>query len=326
MIEVENLQKEYVRGKCALAGVSFSARAGEVVGLLGINGAGKTTLLRILAGVLFPTAGTARLCGHDIVAKGQKARAQCGYLPEQVPIDRELRVGEYLRFRAEQKGVRAPRDAVAAVLKEVGLETPADERQLVSKLSKGYRQRVGLADALLHRPKVLLLDEPTDGLDPKQRRETLELIRRLGTVLGHTVLLSTHILPEVESICQRVVVLDRGRVVAACTPAELSSRLLFGDKDARCEGRPLEIMCRGEADRLRTAMAAVPGVAAVELRTMTEAEGLCTFRIQLHREATEATAEALARTVVCIGELRALQPAPSSLEAAFHFLTTPASS
>lgn len=324
MIEVENLQKEYVRGKRALAGVSFSAHAGEVVGLLGINGAGKTTLLRILAGVLFPTAGTARLCGHDILEKGRQARSQCGYLPEQVPIDRELRVGEYLRFRAEQKGVRAPRDAVLAVLKEVGLETPADERQLVSKLSKGYRQRVGLADALLHRPKVLLLDEPTDGLDPKQRRETLELIRRLGTVFGHTVLLSTHILPEVESICQRVVVLDRGRVIAACTPAELISRLPFGNKDARSQ--PLEISCRGEADRLRTAMAAVPGVAAVELRTMTEAEGLCTFRIELHREATEATAEALARAVVSIGELRALQPTPSSLEAAFHFLTTPASS
>jgi ABC-2 type transport system ATP-binding protein len=314
MIEVERLHKEYVRGqgKPALADVSFTARSGEVVGLLGPNGAGKTTLLRILAGVLFPSAGTARLCGHDIIAAPRRARAELGYLPEQVPLDGELRVSEYLQFRAAQKGVAAPRQAVAAALDEVGLKEGA-ERRLIGELSKGLRQRVGLADALLHRPQVLLLDEPTDGLDPNQRRETLGLIKRLGA--QHTVVLSTHVLPEVESVCHRVVVLDRGQLVAAGTPSELGAR------NAGAGQGQLELVCRGDEERLTAALRALPSVAAVQRLHGTKE--IQTLRIALAPGAPETTVEELARVVIGIGELRSLQPAPSSLEAVFRFLTTP---
>ncbi len=311
MIEVEKLEKEYVRGRSALAGVSFAARTGEVVGLLGVNGAGKTTLLRILAGVLFPTAGRARLLGHDVVAAPRQARAQVGYLPEQVPLDRELRVGEYLRFRATLKGVAAPRRAVESVLTEVGLSAAGFERRLISQLSKGLRQRVGLADALLHRPKVLLLDEPTDGLDPNQRQETLALIRQLGA--SATVLLSTHVLPEVEAVCQRVVVLDRGLVVAAGTPAELSAQLQSSDGE-------LEVACRGEQEPLKRALAAVPGVKSVRL--LSETAQVFLFRAELAGETAASAAEQVARAVLAVGELRSLRPAPSNLDAVFRFLTT----
>jgi ABC-2 type transport system ATP-binding protein len=311
MIEVDKLHKEYLRGQPVLRAVSFTASAGEVVGLLGPNGAGKSTLLRILAGVLYPTQGTARLCGHDIVLSPRQARAQIGYLPEQVPVTSELRVGEYLRFRAELKGVPAPRQAVASVLAEVGLSVLGEDRRLLGQLSKGFRQRVGLADALLHRPKVLLLDEPTDGLDPNQRRETLELIRRLGAV--HTVLLSTHVLPEVESVCQRIVVLDRGQVVAAGTKEELYARLAVLDGQ-------LEVVCRGEEPRLRAALQAVPGVRAVHWQAA--AEQVQSFRVELEAKTAESATEELARAVLGVGELRALRPAPSSLDAVFRFLTT----
>lgn len=311
MIEVEGLEKEYGSGRQALRGVSFTAPRGEVVGLLGANGAGKTTLLRILAGVLFPTGGRARVGGHDVVAEPEAARAQLGYLPEQVPLDGDLRVGEYLRFRAELKGVAEPRQAVARLLGEVGLAGAGDERRLVGELSKGFRQRLGLADALLHRPPVLLLDEPTDGLDPLQRAETLGLIRRLGT--EHTVLLSTHVLPEVETVCQRVVILDEGRVVASGTPAELMAQEPGGGR--------LEVSCRGDAERLRAALQAVPGVVAVEALPG-EAE-LCAFVLRIEPAERDAATERAARAVLAVGELRLLRPAASSLDAVFRFLTNP---
>jgi ABC-2 type transport system ATP-binding protein len=314
MIEVEKLSKEYVRGRPALKDVSFTAGAGEVVGLLGPNGAGKTTLLRILAGVLFPTAGRARLGGHDVIEQAAKARGSLGYLPEQVPLADELRVAEYLSFRAQLKGVAAPKKAVDEVLREVGLDEPGAARRLIGELSKGFRQRVGLADALLHRPKVLLLDEPTDGLDPNQRRETLALIRRLGSALGHTVLLSTHVLPEVESICQRVVILDRGQVVAAGTAAELKARLLCRDGAAA-----LELGCRGPLAALQSALAAVPGVSRLEVLSSTD--DVHRFAIELLPKTAEASSELLARAALSVGELRTLQPLPSSLEAVFRYLT-----
>jgi ABC-2 type transport system ATP-binding protein len=311
MIEVEKLAKEYIRGRPALVEVSFSAARGEVVALLGENGAGKTTLLRILAGVLYPTAGRAQLAGHDVVSASQKARAQLGYLPEQVPLDGELRVEEYLRFRAELKGVRSAKSAVAAVLTEVGLGEPGVARRLIGELSKGFRQRVGLADALLHRPKVLLLDEPTDGLDPNQRRETLELVRRLGRQAGHTVLLSTHVLPEVESICQRAIILSRGRVVAAGSTAALKARL---------SGDALELVFRGALPPLEAALRVLPGVARLEIVAHTGDE-VHTLRVTLSDGADESLKEQLARAALTCGELRALFPAPSSLETVFRYLT-----
>jgi len=319
MIEVEGLEKVYSGGRQALRGVSFTAPPGEVVGLLGANGAGKTTLLRILAGVLFPSGGRARVGGHDVALAPERARAQIGYLPEQVPLDGDLRVGEYLRFRAELKGVRQPRQAVAKLLGEVGLAGPGDEQRLVGELSKGFRQRLGLADALLHRPPVLLLDEPTDGLDPNQRRETLDLIRRLGA--EHTVLLSTHVLPEVETVCQRVVVLDEGKLVASGTPGELLAQL---GAEAGPGAGQLEVSCRGEVERLRAALRETAGVVAVE--TLREAAELCTFALRLEPAQLEAATERVARAVLAVGELRMLRPAAqahSTLDAVFRFLTIP---
>jgi len=310
MIEVEKLAKEYIRGRPALADVSFSAGGGEVVALLGENGAGKTTLLRILAGVLFPTAGQARIGGHDVVSASRRARAHIGYLPEQVPLDGELRVEEYLRFRAELKGVADGKSAVAAVLTEVGLGEPGVARRLIGELSKGFRQRVGLADALLHRPKVLLLDEPTDGLDPNQRRETLDLIRRLGRDAGHTVLLSTHVLPEVESICQRAVILARGRIVAAGSTSALKARL---------SGGAIELIFRGSLPSLQAALSALPGIAKLE--ELAHSDDVHTLRVTLAEGSDESVKEQLARVALAQGELRALSPAPSSLETVFRYLT-----
>ncbi len=319
MIEVEKLQKDYVRGRHALTEISFEARPGEVLGLLGPNGAGKTTLLRILAGVLFPTAGRARLCGHEVTDR--RARAQLGYLPEQVPLDGELRVGEYLRFRAELKGVAAPRQAVATVLEQVGLATC--ERQLIRELSKGFRQRVGLADALLHRPQVLLLDEPTDGLDPNQRRETLELILRLGSFERRTVLLSTHVLPEVEAICQRVVILHEGRVVASGPPSALCAQ---SGAQKGLEQEPqeqIEVVCRGDALRLQMALQALPEVLSVCLQARSTGSEAQVWAFVVAVRAGAESTEKLARTVLEVGELRELRVVPSSLATIFRFLTTP---
>lgn len=317
-IEVSGLSKTFAGGTQALTEVSFQGRPGEVLGLLGENGAGKTTALRILAGYLTPSAGTAQVGGCDVVQEPLLARAQVGYLPEQVPLPRELRVREYLRYRAELKGVRSrkPRtlDVILdEVLTEVGLA--AEQQRLLSQLSKGYRQRVGLADALLHRPKVLLLDEPTDGLDPNQRREVLQLITRLGQ--RHAVVLSTHVLPEVESLCQRVVILSRGRVAAQGPLSALLGLLQAGGT--------LEVVARGDQASLHAALAAVAGVAAVAVLAAPSAADPSVHRFQVELLATTAPAparELLARAVLATGELRELTAARSQLDAVFRFLTT----
>jgi ABC-2 type transport system ATP-binding protein len=199
--------------------VSFDVGQGEIVGLLGPHGAGKSTMMRILTCVLAPTRGGATLAGASIADDPRGVRRAVGYLPEAVPLPPEMRALEYLDFRAALKGIsrRARAAAVAAAIEEVGL---GDRRtQIVGTLSRGYRQRVGLADALLGRPPILILDEPTVGLDPNQVRETRTLIRELGRT--RTVLLSTHILSEVEAVATRVVILNRGRLVGAETPAAL---------------------------------------------------------------------------------------------------------
>lgn len=316
-IEVTGLGKTFAGGTCALAEVSLTGRPGEVLGLLGENGAGKTTALRILAGYLTPSTGSARVAGFDVVQDSLLARAQVGYLPEQVPLPRELRVREYLRYRAELKGVpaRKPRtlDAVLdEVLAEVGLQ--AEQRRLLGQLSKGYRQRVGLADALLHRPKVLLLDEPTDGLDPNQRREVLQLISRLGQ--RHAVILSTHVLPEVETLCQQLVILSRGRVAAQGSLGELLGLLQ--------QGGSIEIVARGDAAALRAALQAVPGVTAVRVvDPPSAAEPVHRFLVDLLAATPPAPVrEQLARAVLAAGELRELTATRSQLDAVFRFLTT----
>jgi ABC-2 type transport system ATP-binding protein len=223
VIRVEGLTKRYTRGdRPALDGVSFEIGRDEVVGLLGPNGAGKSTLLRILTCFLSPTRGRATLAGCSIADDPRGVRRAIGYLPESVPLPPEMRVAEYLGFRAALKGVgRSTRRAV--VDEAMGLASVDERRrQIIGTLSRGYRQRVGLADALLGRPPILILDEPTVGLDPNQTRETRTLVRELAR--DRTILLSTHLLPEVEAIATRVLILHGGKLAAAHTLAELKGQ------------------------------------------------------------------------------------------------------
>jgi len=222
MIRVESLTKRYA-GFTALHGISFEVKRGEIVGFLGPNGAGKSTTMRILSSFLPATSGTATVAGFDVFRESRKARERIGYMPENVPLYNDMRVTEYLRYRASLKGVkgRRVREKVEDVKELCGLEEVGTK--IIGALSKGYRQRVGLADALVHEPDLLILDEPTIGLDPNQIRQVRELIRNLGR--HHTILISTHILSEVEMTCGRVMIINKGRIEASDTPAELRARL-----------------------------------------------------------------------------------------------------
>jgi ABC-2 type transport system ATP-binding protein len=212
MIQVENLTKRY-HGYAAVNNVSFQVNRGEIVGLLGPNGAGKTTIMRMLACYMPATSGLARVAGFDVFHQSNEVRRRIGYMPENNPLHREMRVREYLRFRARLKGLSRVqcRQRVDTVMQQCGLTDVY--RKVIGHLSKGYQQRVGLADALVHEPELIILDEPTNGLDPNQIRAVRQLIKDLGN--DHTVLLSTHILPEVEMTCNRVVILHDGKIIAA---------------------------------------------------------------------------------------------------------------
>ena len=222
MIEVQHLTKRY-GPVTAVDDISFTVERGEILGFLGPNGAGKTTTMRVLTGYMPPTEGKAFVAGYDVMEKPIEAKRRIGYLPETPPLYPELTVREYLSFVAKIKGV--PRGERKARVEEMMRKTHVDDvaNRHCGKLSKGYRQRVGLAQALMHNPDVLILDEPTAGLDPKQIIETRQLIR--GLAGDHTIILSTHILPEVSQTCQRVVIINRGKVVAVDTPDNLTSRL-----------------------------------------------------------------------------------------------------
>jgi ABC-2 type transport system ATP-binding protein len=222
MIHVENLTKRY-GGRTAVDAISFHVGRGEIVGFLGPNGAGKSTTLRMLTCYLSATAGTATVAGHDIFKDSIQVRRRIGYMPENVPLYTDMRVHEYLRFRARIKGLgwRESRRAVAEAMDICALGEVSEK--IIGTLSKGYRQRVGLADALVNKPDLLILDEPTNGLDPNQIRQVRDLIRQLGD--RHTILISTHILHEVEMTCGRVIILDRGKIRASDTPQNLVRRL-----------------------------------------------------------------------------------------------------
>lgn len=249
MIEVHQLTKRYARHQ-AVSGISFQVDQGEIVGFLGPNGAGKTTTLRMLTGYLPPTSGTASVAGHDVFRESIAARKSIGYMPENVPLYGEMRVREYLNFRARIKGVTGGdvRRRVGEVLDTCGLASV--RRKMIKTLSKGYRQRVGLADALVHDPQLLILDEPTNGLDPTQIRQIRELIRRLGE--HHTVMISTHILSEVEMIAGRVIIIDEGRIKANDTPANLIDEM-------RAAGR-LHVEIQGDAEVVAGALGRLAGV------------------------------------------------------------------
>lgn len=252
MIEVDSLTKDYGT-ITAVQDLSFQVKAGEVVGFLGPNGAGKSTTLRILAGFLGATSGTVKVAGHDVTEDPLSARRAMGYMPESSPLYSELRVGEYLTFRARLKGIprRRQKESIAEAMSMASVTDVS--RTLIRHLSKGYRQRVGLSDALLGSPPLLILDEPTAGLDPNQIREVRTVIRGLRE--NHTVLISTHILSEVEAMCDRAMVMDRGRLVASGPLSELR---------ARASAKGARFSVRGHETEVRAALSQVSVVAKVE--------------------------------------------------------------
>jgi ABC-2 type transport system ATP-binding protein len=218
MIEVANLTKRYA-GHTAVSNISFTVGRGEIVGLLGPNGAGKSTTMRILSCYLPATSGTVKVGGWDVFQQSDEVRRRIGYMPENNPLHPDMRVREFLRFRARLKGLswKQSRERVDTVMEQCVLT--AVSRRIIGQLSKGYRQRVGLADALVHEPELIILDEPTIGLDPNQIRSVRQLIKSLSA--KHTVLISTHILPEAEMTCNRMVIMYEGQILAADTPENL---------------------------------------------------------------------------------------------------------
>ena len=308
MIEVDNLTKRYGR-TTAVDGISFVVKKGEILGFLGPNGAGKTTTMRILTCYLPPTEGTARVAGHDVFEEPLEVKRRVGYIPETPPLYQDMDVATFLDFCAKIKGV-AKADRRARVDAAMEKCRVGDVRKtLIGRLSKGYRQRVGLAQAILHDPEVLILDEPTSGLDPKQIIETRELIKGLGG--EHTIILSTHILPEVSMTCGRVVIINKGKVVAEDTPDNLTHRL-------RGAGT-LRLEVRGDGPAAAEGLRAVPGVTAV--RPHPPAGGVTVIEVEA-AAGSDVRAE-LARAVVQKGlDLLALQQVGMSLEEIFLHLTT----
>lgn len=311
MISVEKLHKSYGAFE-AVRGLSFEVAKGEVVGFLGPNGAGKSTTLRIVAGFLGATSGRVTIDGFDIVERPLEARGRIGYMPENVPLYPELRVREYLTFRAELKRVPRSRraDAVRVAMESTRLDDHADV--LIGKLSKGYRQRVGLADALVASPPVLILDEPTAGLDPNQIREVRDLVRSLAA--DHTILLSTHILSEVEATCDRALVIDRGRLVAHGSLEELGRMRQAG---------MTRFVVRGDEARAAELLRGVEHAEKVKVRK-SGAEGIATLDVAW-KGATEDVPGAIEHAVASLIEaglaVREVSPRKASLEEVFAALT-----
>lgn len=251
MIEIKNLTKRFAQ-HTAVDDLSFSVHPGEVLGFLGPNGAGKSTTMKMLTGFLAPTAGSARILGFDIQKDTLKAQQQIGYLPEGAPCYGDMSVRGFLSFIAEVRGLRgaAKRDAVQRAVTQVELEKVLD--QSIETLSKGFKRRVGLAQAILHEPKVLILDEPTDGLDPNQKHQVRQLIQSLAA--DRIVIISTHILEEVSAVCTRAVVIGQGKLLADGTPLELESRSRYH--------QAVTLVAEGSLDE--QALAQLPGVAGVE--------------------------------------------------------------
>ena len=249
MIEVSNLTKRYA-GRTAVSDISFSVARGEIVGLLGPNGAGKSTTMRILSCFMPATSGTVRIAGFDVFHESVEVRRRIGFMPENNPLYPEMRVREYLKFRARLKGLgwRKSRGRVDTVMEQCGLTDV--KKRIIGQLSKGYRQRVGLADALVHEPELIILDEPTIGLDPHQIRSVRQLIKSLSQ--KHTVLISTHILPEAEMMCSRMLIMLGGKILAADTPENLQ-RLMAGNSQIIVE-------IAAPADELREFWARLPEI------------------------------------------------------------------
>lgn len=299
MIHVSKLTK-YYDDYPAIRDVSFDVPAGQVVGFLGPNGAGKTTTMRILAGFLTASSGKAMIDGFDVFWQPIEVRRRIGYLPESCPLYPEMRVTEYLKFRAGIKGIHGRKQGqrLAYVLERCWLSDV--RRQLIGTLSKGYRQRVGLADTLLAEPPVLILDEPTAGLDPSQIRATRQLIRELGK--QHTILLSTHILPEVEMTCDSVIIIHRGQVVTSSALADLT----------RQDGGQVLMIVESDQKMDPTALKGVAGV----VRTDTESDATC-HRLRVLLEGREAVTHVSNLALRQAWKLREIRPQKRSLEELF---------
>ncbi|MDW8259143.1 MAG: ABC transporter ATP-binding protein, partial [Gammaproteobacteria bacterium] len=255
MIKTEGLTKRY-GALTAVDHVSFTVQSGEVLGFLGPNGAGKTTTMRMIAGFIEPTSGTASICGHDVLKQPLAAKAALGYLPEGAPGYGEMTVDGFLRFAADLRGLQRAQRAVRLRYVIERLELGSVLTQTLDTLSKGFRRRVGLAQALVHDPPVLILDEPTDGLDPNQKHEVRSLISEMAR--SKLIVISTHILEEVEAVCTRAIIIARGRIVADDTPQGLAAQ-------SRYHGA-VSVRLRDAADheRARAALAALPAVAELE--------------------------------------------------------------
>ena len=301
MIEVEHLTKRY-GGHTAVEDISFTVEDGCIYGLLGPNGAGKSTTMNIITGYISATDGTVRIDGHDIAEEPAEAKACIGYLPELPPLYPEMTTREYLLFVAELKGTRKKADRIAAVenaCARTGLQEM--EGRLIRNLSKGYRQRVGIAQALLGSPQLIILDEPTVGLDPAQVIGIRKLIRELGKT--HTVILSSHILSEVQAVCSRVLILSKGALVAEGTPEQLSEKLSPGIR--------LRVTALGGSDTVLPVVEAVPGITGVQL--VSEADGEVTFTAETadttdrRAEVSRALSEAGCTVLELTAENRSLE-------------------
>jgi ABC-2 type transport system ATP-binding protein len=303
VIEVQHLTKRY-GPFTAVDDVSFKAERGEILGFLGPNGAGKTTTMRVLTGFMPPTEGKALVAGYDVLEQPIEAKRRTGYLPETPPLYPEMTVQDYLNFCARIKGV--PRSERSSRVRTTMERTRIDDvaRRHCGKLSKGYRQRVGLAQALLHNPEVLILDEPTAGLDPKQINETRQLIKDLGG--DHTIILSTHILPEVSQTCNRIVIINRGKVVAVDTPDNLTARLRGSET--------MYVQLDSMGADAETALSSVPGVTRVSVSD--RRDGISGYEVE--SEAGRDVRRELASAIVGRGwGLLELRPMRMSLEEIF---------
>jgi ABC-2 type transport system ATP-binding protein len=301
MIKVSGLTKDY-GSRRAISNLSFDAQQGEIVGFIGPNGAGKTTTMRILTGYMPPTDGEAIVAGYDVVEESLEVRKRVGYLPETVPLYTDMVVFDYLKFMGELRKIPNVDTRVDEVLDMVGLIDRADG--YIGNLSKGMRQRIGLAQALLHRPEVLILDEPTIGLDPGQVVEVRELIREIGK--ERTVLLSTHLLNEAQNICDRVLIINQGKIVTQDTTENLQARLIGAER--------VIIRVRGEADELAKTVKQVKGVQGVE----TKEDGSVEFEFSSGKDVRPEVAKQVINSGYDLIELR---PLGMSLEEIFLELT-----
>ena len=301
MIKVSGLTKDY-GARRAIQNLNFDAQQGEIVGFLGPNGAGKTTTMRILTGYMPPTDGEAIVAGYDVVEESLEVRKRVGYLPETVPLYTDMVVFDYLKFMGELRHIPNVEDRVDEVLDMVGLLERSNG--FIGNLSKGMRQRVGLAQALLHRPEVLILDEPTIGLDPGQVVEVRELIREIGK--ERTVLLSTHLLHEAQNICDRVLIINKGKIVAEDTTENLQARLIGAER--------VVVRVRGESDELADTIKSVKGVRGVE----TKEDGAVEFEFASGKDMRPE----VAKKIISSGyDLLELRPLGMSLEEIFLELT-----